>query len=135
MDVVRRLDELLLPVFRDVAAQITAELPKVKAGVYSCPVGSATQSPSHHWAIDCNVPQSNPELPDNVGLVVSVLSLVNAPTIDGDVSWGDPVGVIEAEIQAVPLSEESIGTLLASLPPLYEALKIALRRGTPPLKL
>src|SRR5262245_1563346 len=98
LDIVNRLDEVLLPAFKQVAAVITAELPNVKAGVYSCPVGSNTRSPSHIWAIDCLVPQTNPELPDNVSLVISVLSLLSEPTIDGDVSWGDPVGVIETEI-------------------------------------
>jgi hypothetical protein len=134
MDLLKELEERLLPAFRHVSSQIKAELPNVQAVVRSFLAGTNTNRPCQCWSLECLIPQPAAELPDNVSLVVSVEQLNTNPMITADVCWGSPIGYIEAEALPEPISfnAEGVKAIESQLSVLYEALKVALRRGRPP---
>jgi hypothetical protein len=134
MDLLKELEDRLMPAFREVSFQITAELPSVKAIVRAFLAGTNTNRPCQCWSIECLIPQPAAELPDNVALVVSVEQLNTNPMIAADVCWGSPIGFVEAEAlpEPIPFDAEGANAVESRLSALYEALKEALRRGRPP---
>jgi hypothetical protein len=131
---VRALERRFLPALRDAAAEINAGVPGARAGVWSQPLGQATDSPSHVIALSCLLPDAPPGQPDEVTLELCFGGVTGpAPTVEADVVWGHP-GHLEADLfpRPVPLTEEALRIVEGELPRLVEALGSAVRRGRPP---
>src|SRR5262249_26648601 len=96
--VVEELEKRLLPGIRKVGEQITEEFPRVKATVWSSPVGSEADCQGHDLGIDCLLTDAGLDQTDNIALIIGVGCLTTTPLIDADVCWGHPSGWVEAEL-------------------------------------
>jgi hypothetical protein len=134
-NVVQELEKRLLPSLQKVAEEISKQFPRVKASVWSSPVGSLTDLQGHDLGIDCLITDAGPDETDSVALSVGVRKLTTTPLIDqAGVCWGASSGQVEAELYPDPIevTDESLQELEAQLPFLYDALKRAVKRGHPP---
>jgi hypothetical protein len=128
------VESVLVPELERFAAELRREYPKVRIGVVSSPVGSKTDHQGHVVGVECLFEARPAEQPDLLVLEIGVRHLATHPEIHAaDVVWGHPSGQCEASIlkQPTPLSDERLGELVRNLPTLYQALRVALERGTP----
>ncbi len=134
--IVQELEQRLLPGLQKVAGEISKQFPKVKANVWSSPVGSLTDLHGHDLGIDCLLTEAGPDETDTVALSVTVRHLSTTPLIDqASVCWGAPSAHAEAELYPDPIevTEDSLQELESRSPLLYDILKRALKRGHPPI--
>jgi hypothetical protein len=132
-EVVRELERRFLPALRAAEAEINATFPEVRAGVWSQPIGQATDSPGHVIALSCFFPAAPADQPDEVTLELCVGGVGGPePSLEADVIWSYP-GQLEADLfpGKVPLSEQVLQRVEAELPRLVEVLQTAVRRGRP----
>jgi hypothetical protein len=134
MNIIEEIEERLLPGLRKVAQQITEQFPRVKATVWSSPVGSETEFQGYDIGIDCLLTDAKLDQSDNIALVIGIRHLSTTPLIDADVCWGHPSGWVEAELFPDPLevTPEILQEVETRLPVLYEGLRRAVIRGHPP---
>ena len=129
-----------MPALYEICERLRRELPGVKVRVYSDTGGTLTPNPWHVVGVSCRLK----DLPDRtveVEIMVAVLSLTSAPEIEAYVKWDwsttigiyDEIEQIEAAIFArpVPVSDEAVQMVRASLPLLVGPLKSAVERGFP----
>jgi hypothetical protein len=134
-NVVQELEKRFLPDLQKVAEEIAEQFPRVKATVWSSPVGSLTDYQGHDLGIDCLLTDTRPEQTDNVALIIGIGHLTTTPLIDqAGICWGAPSAHVEAELFLDPIevTAETLQELEARLPLLYDALQTAVRRGHPP---
>src|SRR5436309_1898920 len=96
-NVVHELEQRFLPGLQKVAAEISAQFPRVKATTWSSPVGSLTDYQGHDLGIDCFLTDANSDESDNLVLSIGVRHLTTTPLIDASVCWGCPSCHTEAE--------------------------------------
>ena len=143
---VEKLEKRLLPEFEEVAERLRQEIPNVKVSVSSDTVGSETQYQGYGFWLECLLleitvfTESSEELPDNIGLDVSLGYLTTTPRLCADVGWGYPSGSSEANFkdwsgffpnEGMIVTDELLEELYQDLPRLYEALFEDLRRRKP----
>lgn len=120
-----------MPSLEDMAARLRQQFPRVKANAYSGSVGSRTSYQGHDYGVDCFIPDTPEEDTDNIALEIDTGYLTTAPRINAYVGWGHPNGELEASVfqDSQPLTEKTVGQVLAELPRLYQALQAALARS------
>ncbi|MCP3143012.1 hypothetical protein [Pyxidicoccus xibeiensis] len=135
MDPVSVLRSRLLPVLERWAEELALAHPEMQVKTWDWTVGTLTDWQGHDFGIDCLLPGRPPDESDSVALSVAFKHLDRAPLIhSADVVWGHPSGQCEAELYAEPVefSDAQVERLMARLPGLLTALKVALDRGHPP---
>ena len=133
MNVVQELESRFLPSLDRMAKELERLFPDVKTNIWSWSVGTLTEYDGHNMGVESLLPLDNPNQPDNIALSISVKHITTEPRIDGvDVCWGH--GYIEAEIfpNEVAFTHDILNKIEDYLPKLFDAMKIAIRRGHPP---
>src|SRR5216683_445363 len=98
-NVVQELENRFLPGLQKVAEEISKQFPRVRATVWSSPVGSLTHYQGHDLGIACLLSDARPDQTDNVALIIGVRHLTTTPLIDkAAVGWGAPSAHVEAEL-------------------------------------
>jgi hypothetical protein len=137
MSTLTDFESRFLPVFRNMATELSAEFPRVHANVWSYPVGALTDYQGHGLGVECSIP-TNPMDPaeqvqlENVALMINLKHLSTQPEVDSvTVSWGS--GQVEARLvfDDEEISEKLIVEIENGLPKLFDVLKSAVTRGHP----
>ena len=134
-EVVVELERRFLPKLAEVARQIERDFSAVRARSWSAPVGSATAYQGHTVGLACLFPGAPANVPDGLGLDISVRHLTAAPELAGAyVAWHHPSGACEIDLfeAPVPYSAEALAALDARFGELIEAVRQAVNRGRPP---
>ena len=134
-EVVAELERRLLPRLAEAAQQIERDFPAARARPWSAPVGSATEYQGHTVGLVCYFPDASADMPDSLGLDISVRHLTTAPELaEAYVAWNHPSGSCEIDLfeSPVPYSTEALAALEARLGELVEAVRRAVGRGRPP---
>ena len=137
MITLKQLEDRFLSVFRKMAAEISAEFPKVHTNVWSYPVGALTDYQGHGLGVECSIPINLTDIAEqvqmqNVALMINLKHLSSKPEIDSVmVSWGS--GQVEERLvsEAGEINEDKLVEVENDLPKLYAVLKTALGRGKP----
>lgn len=126
---VAQLEAGLLPVFQAALPGLMAAAPGVLASVFAFSSGTSSAFHDYHFGISCLLEQTAADAPDEVALLVSVSALETEAQLSAQVAWGQPSGQLEARAE---LAEASMAALGAALPPLLQALQLAVARQAPP---
>lgn len=118
-----------MPSLEDMAARLRQQFPRVKANAYSGSVGSRTSYQGHDYGVDCFIPDAPEEDSDNIALTVDTGYLTTVPCINASVCGGQLEAMMFQDSQ--PLTEETLGQVLAEMPRLYQALQAALAKRSP----
>jgi hypothetical protein len=135
---VQDIEEHILQQFRQIATDLSARYPNVKARVKSASSGSATTFQGHNIYIECSLADAQIDQEDSVSLSIGLCHLTTEPKINADVCW-DYSGRIEAsfyedwwESADWPLAtKETIDQLYQDIPRLIAVLEQAVKRGRP----
>jgi hypothetical protein len=126
-----------LPVFRNMATELSADFPRVHTSVWSYPVGALTDYQGHGLGVECSIP-TNPLDPseqvqlETVALMINLKHLSTRPEVDSvTVSWGS--GQVETKLvfESAEINEALLVEIENSLPGLFNVLKSAVARGHP----
>jgi hypothetical protein len=126
-----------LPVFRNMATELSAEFPRAHTNVWSYPVGALTDYQGHGLGVECSIP-TNPMDPaeqvqlETVALMINLKHLSTQPEVDSlTVSWGS--GQVEAKsvFDGAEINEKLMVEIENGLPKLFDLLKSAVARGHP----
>lgn len=137
MSILTDIENRFLPGFRKMAAEISAEFPKVHTNVSSYPIGALTDYQGHGLGVECAIPTNVTDPADQVqmefvALMINLKHLSTEPKIDTViVSWGS--GQIEGKLtpESVAINEDNLVEIEKCLPELYQVLKTAVARGHP----
>jgi hypothetical protein len=132
--IVAELERRLLPQLAEVGRQIERDFPATRAHTFSCSCGSSTPLQGHVIGLSCSFPVVG-DVPDGMGLVISVRHLSSSPELDGaSVDWNHPSGASEIDLIAspVPCSQDVLADIEHRLGALVEALRRGVARGKPP---
>jgi hypothetical protein len=135
VDVIQTLVERFFGRFEEFAARLESDFAQIHAKAYSGPVGSLTAYQGYHVCLDCFFPDASPQDSDNVAINICVMHLTTEPMLcEASVGSGAPNAYSELDLleEPVPLSAEAIAAIEAGLPKLFEALRIAVARRSPP---
>ena len=92
-EVVAELERRFLPQLAEAAHQIERDFPPARARPWSAPVGSATANQGHTVGLECWFPDAPSDMPDSLGLDISVQHLTTTPELaEAYVAWNHPSG-------------------------------------------
>jgi len=136
VDVVKVMEQRVLPHLHRCAEVLRSEFPAFAITVHSGSVGSLTSYQGHGMYIDCLLPDVPLDRPDDVALYIGLMHITTVPKIHVSVAWGHPSGYVEAEHIEINhpaiLTDQVIADLIDALPALCSMLRDALQRGQPP---
>jgi hypothetical protein len=120
----------LRPLLEAEAKRISEECPLITA-IVSAFAGSSNDR--YVLNLECLLKEAALHEPDLVVLSINLDRLNTLPSINVDVSWGDPSGYIEAELfeTPVPVSESTVESVRKALPDLFKTLHGIITRGKP----
>ena len=128
------LTERVLPKLKEFATTLSDELSGVSARAYTVETSEKAAWRRFELFVDCSLPERPREEPDNVALEITLDLRFDPPRFhSADVCWGHPSGQIVAElpVQGLPYSADSLTSVDAGLPRLFEALRSAVLMGHP----
>jgi len=133
MEIVQNLERVLMPHFQSIRDGLSADFPELEHRVYSNSGGDLTPHPWHVMGVSCLLHRDWDNPPNEVMLMVAVLSLKHRPTIEAYVMWDDIMTSVGRVFpRRVPFSAEAVVRVEKALPALVEVLKGEVRRGKPP---
>jgi hypothetical protein len=134
-DVVAELERRLLPRLTEAARRIERDFTPVGARPWSGPVGSLTEYQGHTVGLMCWFPDAPTDMPDSLGLDISVRHLTTVPELCAAyVAWDHPSGACEIDLieSPIPFSPAALDALEDRLEELVAAVRLAVGRGKPP---
>jgi hypothetical protein len=133
MNIVKQLEDMFLPHFRQCAEELRGMFPSATFNVYSSSIGALTDWQGHDIGIECLLPDVPREQADNVAFSISVFHLTTLPMVMADVAWGHPSGqrVDEWTAAPVPFAAEALADLKGGLLRLAKSFESAIRQGPP----
>lgn len=131
-EIVEDLERTLMPHFQVIRDGLCADFPDVEHRVYSNSGGDLTPHPWHVMGVSCLLHHDWENPPNEVMLMVAVLSLKSQPMIEAYVMWDYIMTSVFNAFPRQTFSSESTAQVENALPGLVEVLKGEVLRGKPP---
>jgi hypothetical protein len=125
---IQPITEQLLATFTTFTRTLTQHYSNVKLHTFNEPVGSLTDYQGYHVGIECLFPDAPLDHDDVVALAVDFRHLTTAPQMNADVTCGQGHSDMAFSDEWVPLADQTVAQLFASVPRLCRALEQAIQR-------
>ena len=128
MDATSKARELLLPLLQAMRDDLRSNDPSINVILSDASVGG-----KHLLGLSCILPNRSPATPDLVEMLIELSCLTSTPMIQGEVSWGEPSGLVKASAfpEAVAFSDAALALTIERLLSLFRILQKEIARGRP----